>query len=463
MTKKDAPSHITRFVIYPIVGSIFLFILGVLILMANGYNFSLKDGRIQMKKTGMIITGSKPAEARIWLDGEDTEKNTLFTFLNVELRNLFPKEYLLEIKKDGFKTWSKLITVKPNLVSWANYALLYPNKLEVEAIDELSGYSLVAYDDEKNKVMLKKIDPTTNQRQYFLYKPSDKDLKKLNFEGKINLVTLNILPGYFSPDGKKYLYSDQSTSYYLNLDVDKILPTAITPMNGMQPTNIKFGKDNNLYGIFDNTLYQMDFKDDGTIGYNKILEKVVEYEPGVINGHIVILAESKNNKIARYGFDGKNEKIILDNLVKSDRYFIDYSNKYDVYSILMPEIGDFVLLSEKNGSKAIMQLEDQVTAAEWQESEERLAYYSGNGVYVYDWQKEEKYHFTIDHEVIGLNWYYDNSHLVVRTDAGIYITDYDGYNKELISSTHLSFFNYNRDDFFLENNDGLFQRLEFDF
>jgi hypothetical protein len=71
-----------------------------------------------IKGTGLLSANSFPSSAQVYINGRLTTAtdNTL---------NLDPGEYQVEIKKDGFHSWSKTMTITPELVTPTN-AQLFP-------------------------------------------------------------------------------------------------------------------------------------------------------------------------------------------------------------------------------------------------------------------------------------------------------------------------------------------------
>lgn len=87
----------------------------VAIQLAKGYRPTV-NGNLQ--GTGLLAVNSFPNGAQVYLNG----KLTTATDSTV---NLEPGEYVIEIKKDGFSTWKKVLKIEKELVTQTN-ALLFP-------------------------------------------------------------------------------------------------------------------------------------------------------------------------------------------------------------------------------------------------------------------------------------------------------------------------------------------------
>ncbi|MDO8498942.1 MAG: PEGA domain-containing protein [bacterium] len=90
---------------------------GLAMMLAKGYTFSPKDGKLL--GTGIIAVTSVPEGASVYIDGH------LTTATNTTISQLSPKKYDIRIVKDGFISWEKSIEVKAGLVSEVK-ATLFP-------------------------------------------------------------------------------------------------------------------------------------------------------------------------------------------------------------------------------------------------------------------------------------------------------------------------------------------------
>jgi hypothetical protein len=115
------------------------FILGGTYLMvryAQGYR-PTKAGTI--KGTGLLSANSFPTAAEVYINGKLTTAtdNTL---------NLDPGEYGIEIKKDGYHTWSKKIQITAELVTATN-AQLFPTSPSLEPLTYTGAMSPIPAPD----------------------------------------------------------------------------------------------------------------------------------------------------------------------------------------------------------------------------------------------------------------------------------------------------------------------------
>ena len=94
------------------------------ILFARGYRLNWQ--RKQLSPTGLLVATSVPDGAQIYINGQ------LSSATNTTI-NLAPATYKVEIKKDGFSPWSKLLKVEAEIVTRAT-ATLFPSVPSFKAI-----------------------------------------------------------------------------------------------------------------------------------------------------------------------------------------------------------------------------------------------------------------------------------------------------------------------------------------
>lgn len=106
---------------------LFLLVAPTVIFFARGYRYDFANHRII--STGTLVIKTEPRDAVAILDGQLLEKTPLVK------RFLLPKEYTLEIKKEGYHSWNKIVRIHPKQAT-----LVSP--LETEKIYLLSSTQL---------------------------------------------------------------------------------------------------------------------------------------------------------------------------------------------------------------------------------------------------------------------------------------------------------------------------------
>lgn len=102
----------------------------ILIMTALGYQLFQKDG--QVIRNGIIFLDTKPVSADIFINGIKESSNT-------DVRLTLPEsEYEIILRAEGYKDWTKRVTLDGGQVLFINYPRLLPN---IFKSDELKSYS----------------------------------------------------------------------------------------------------------------------------------------------------------------------------------------------------------------------------------------------------------------------------------------------------------------------------------
>ncbi|MBI2034311.1 MAG: PEGA domain-containing protein [Candidatus Levybacteria bacterium] len=110
--------------------SFLVFSTTAVILYGTGYRFELGgQGQPTVSKTGLLVSTSTPDGAQVFINGNLTTatNNTL---------NLKPGEYRVQIVKEGYFPWEKVLTIQEKIVTKAE-ALLFPITPKLEGITTL--------------------------------------------------------------------------------------------------------------------------------------------------------------------------------------------------------------------------------------------------------------------------------------------------------------------------------------
>ncbi len=107
------------FAIVFVIAGAFLF------LHAKGYVIDFH--RLTLVKTGALYVRIEPTDAHLFIDGKayPLEDEGFFT-KGTLVSGLIPRTYHLEVKKDGFRSWLKDLTVSSGQVATAQFIYLIP-------------------------------------------------------------------------------------------------------------------------------------------------------------------------------------------------------------------------------------------------------------------------------------------------------------------------------------------------
>ncbi|MDH7476744.1 MAG: PEGA domain-containing protein, partial [Microgenomates group bacterium] len=333
--------------------------------------------------TGIINISAYPKAAKVYINGQ------LKGVTDINL-TLPPGKYSIEIKKDGYTSWSKDVVLKGELVEVID-VLLFPTNPSLSPLTNL-GISKAVPVKDSNKIILFSDNDDKEKDGIYVFEPNRPlpifvPLKLLVLKKFLpEAVDFKTVKVYFSPDLKEALFN--------------------FPLKGFGQPEIAylFSLDEENQPLFDVTNSKKTLLAAWEEENQKKIIKILETFPKEIK------------KVASDSFQ------IVD--FSPDEQKILYQVKYPVtlpLAITPPLI------------------------ASNQTPEERFL--KTNTLYVYD-KKEDK-NFKIEklssEKRLNWSWYYDSKHLIVNEDGEnkkISVVDYDGLNRQPIYSGPLegSFF-----------------------
>lgn len=114
----------TRFLIFFVIFIAILAVTGVVVRLAQGYKIDWRGG--SLRPTGLLAATSVPDGAKVFIDGKlSSATNTTIS--------LPPGIYEIEIKKDGYSSWMKILEVEKELVTKTD-AYLFPTVPDLQAL-----------------------------------------------------------------------------------------------------------------------------------------------------------------------------------------------------------------------------------------------------------------------------------------------------------------------------------------
>jgi len=123
---------------------LFLILAPSLLLYSQGIRFDFEKKRFTF--TGAIYLRAIPRQAEVFLNGKFIGKTDLILG-SIKIKNLIPKRYLVEVKKEGFSPWKKELEVKEREVTEATGIILFPERINFKKVD----FSLEDFENLKKK------------------------------------------------------------------------------------------------------------------------------------------------------------------------------------------------------------------------------------------------------------------------------------------------------------------------
>lgn len=183
--------------------TIFVIITIAVIAFARGYRPDLSTG--SLTSTGIIATSSSPRASKVYVNG--ILKGV--TDLNLTLA---PGKYNVEVKRDGYHTWNKEITLRGELVAIVD-PVLFPLNPSLTPLTNLGVVKAVNIENSHKVLIFTETgDPLkdgiytfdTNQRSLSLFPPLSPIILKSDIPVVIPFNLKDSIV-YFSPDYKKMI------------------------------------------------------------------------------------------------------------------------------------------------------------------------------------------------------------------------------------------------------------------
>lgn len=136
----------TRTILFFICLFLFFLITPFIVLYSGGYRIDWNLKRII--KTGGFYFKVWPEGVQVFIDGKFKKKTGLLSN-SVYINNLTPKEYKIEIKKEGFQTWQKNLEIKDNWVTTSDNVILIPENPKIVNLSQKVGDFFFSPDQRK--------------------------------------------------------------------------------------------------------------------------------------------------------------------------------------------------------------------------------------------------------------------------------------------------------------------------
>jgi len=436
---KVQPKKIYWIFIYPLTTVAFILLSVLFILSARGYNIHFENGRPEFKKTGMFIVSSKPAGVDVLLDGKHVSRKTNGLF-STKITRLSQGKYTLSLEKEGFYSWTKELEIYPEMVTWANYVLLFSKNPDVEKIN-LEGSLVQRFSSADRKADLILTKSPTGELLYRVSNDSGEiavvlETDKLGADKKVSGI--RILD--WSKDRRNILISAvlAGETKYWNVNADSHNVEDLSVLSPVKYDKLMFntGNSDELYGLFQGNLRRINLKTREVTG---ILEKNIGYFTFSLDGKIYYI-QNKGKARALYSANGDlfGKTEISDNLPVSESYEIKVSDKEQKVALKVKEDLTLYVVAKVNEKNSLISMGKNVSEFLWSPEGDKLFYKKEKMPIVFEdkeYKKESKeYRFTESDNFKNITWY-DNYHLLAEENGKVKVIDFDGTNEVILGSS----------------------------
>src|SRR3989338_4596406 len=156
MQKSDA---IIRYIMFFFSLALYFILLPIVLSYSLGYHIDYHNFKIY--KMGILSLKSAPSGASVHINGKLRQELT-----PVRIEELKPDTYSVEVKREGFYPWQKELAIRPNMVTRAEYIILFPVLQEMGKIGDYETINFLI-SDWPEKILGKKFSRDGGKFLYF--------------------------------------------------------------------------------------------------------------------------------------------------------------------------------------------------------------------------------------------------------------------------------------------------------
>lgn len=431
----DRRTTVLRVIAYSITVILSVVTTAILLLIALGYRFNSAEGVIQ---SGLLLVDNKPEAGRVLVNNKVKDTQTPSRFV------LPVGDYNVQIKLNGYHTWTKHVSIAAEVVEDVRYPLLIPTQLTPNSKIEIGSPESVTQSGDKkillyhvanealvHEVKLTNDTPTASTLQF-----SKAFIRENGSVGLLRFVEWSL--------DNKFVLIEQTlpsgVTNYISLPIEKP-DQAINisqKFNQLAPVDLHYvGKDTSrVYGLHDGVLRRYNLETSETTA---VLTRVISYEP-YGSDTLAYTRTSEDGLSIESVLKTKNTSAVVEsNTDTSARPVIEYG-EYDSHTYFVVSDGSSKTSRIYRDALKGPILKKQIPYVTLPFTNATYARFSPNNQYVYlqngqqfasyDFENTRRHTFKLT-QVIGDRhpvWMND-SHLTVRADDGQnYLFEFDGEN-----------------------------------
>ncbi len=444
MTKKRI---IWKIIFYILFALFFVTAATGIIFYAKGYRYNFKTKKIE--KIGIIELNFYPTKAKAFFEDKPIKRQKS----PIRIKNLKAGDYQIRIKKEGFFTWNKKITVNPERVNKLFYILLFPENPEVQKLaDEVSDFVL-SPDDKKIAYI------NTNFENFGIYivDTTTKEQNKIfPLDNEINSSKFVFEQLKWSPDNTKLMFIqkdkelEQSSIYSINvlkpqeiLNISELYPYDFEVVDWIPQNDLIFQNSNEIIAYSQQNIYRCNIN---TYQTPKILSNKTSQFCLSHNKIFYIKNEKDKTSLWEINNDGNNENKILD-LDNEDSYKLFSSIHHNNFAIYNEEEKNLKIITYENNQYQINSLTNEVFDAHWSEDGKKIFYKNNYEIWVCFLEKEKQKVFEnslvarFKNKINKVLWHPYYNHLIYNIEDKIKICEFDGENQTDFLNVSISQFN----------------------
>lgn len=413
----------------------------VLAFMVSGY---WVNGDFKIERQGMLQISSIPTGADVFIDGETAWNQRTNTS-----KVLASGEHTIELKKEGYDTWSRTVSIAEGLLYRVHYPRLFLNEREKQEVLDLSSATFATISPNREQALV-----TNNTTEWQTI-----DLTRENLEPKTIDISSVFTSVSMAPGATKGLFNGKIQSADWSTGNERVLIKAtvddgyewvvVDTKNPTDSVNITklFNADfsdisitdnsaTNFLAVLDHNLHKINLSSRQISAV--LVENVIDYD--FYESEIVFSAVSKTNESSSEYYVGllKNHGDSPEIVTKLEtKPLVTLLRFYDNSYITILKDGELSIV-EKNSKKPFMDgtVSQEVKTLNVGHAGEFQIAVSGRDITTIDMEAKSIVQWQIESD---FNWL-DSDMIYTVQDGNLIVYDYDGLNRRVISKNVSSHF-----------------------
>jgi len=431
----------TRTILFLICLFLFILIAPSVIFYSQGYRFDFDPpaGGIKITQIGGLFLKVEPKQVEIYLDGK-LKKKTDFFFGSALIENLLPKKYKIEVKKEEYHPWEKILEIKEKQVTEAKNIVLFPKNPNFTILTKtaedfwfsLDGKKIILYEVDEAKASSPpspaEAGSVIDEKGWALklYDLEKKVKSHLIAESDIYSEEVDLLKLEFSNYEEISLEVGMKEQLkYFTLEIDKILPV-LTEVKEELP----LFEDAIVYQIIGKDTYYLDNLGHLLKNEEKLTEKPFPVKPETeytleIFQNFIFLRESQT--LYQFNPDSKSfEKFfepIKDLKISPSYKKLVYFSNYEIWILFLK--GELGQPQIKTGDKLfLIRLSKDIRDCFWLNSD-YLIFNVGNKIKIIEIDNRDRINIIdiAEFENPKMFWNQFNKKLYILSEGSLYASD----------------------------------------
>lgn len=425
----------------------------IIVYGANGYGINTKTG--QIVQNGLLFTDSNPGGAEIYLNGDDKNAKT-------SSRLILPAgDYTLTLKKDGYRDWSRRFVLSEQSVARYVYPLLFPVKPVTSALKTYAAEpGLITQSPNQQWLLVENPKASADSPVFDEYDTTTLD-QAAPVEQQVTLPA-NLLTDYsaaskleeveWSTDNNNVLLKHTYAGGYEFVVFNRNKPDQSFNVNklfNLVPTQVNlFNKKADQLYLFDQTggTLRLGNTGDQTVGpvlikdvlaYKTYGKDLVTYVTTDNSPASLVTAMIWNNgqtyKLNQFS-SGKNYLIEFAQF-NGDFYYAagsDTADRLNIYKNPLSQLKD----PSQGKAQALLSLHDPgATKIGFSNNARFIGIENGQRFAVYDIETGSIYQYPITQALADSMSWMDGHRFIGDSDNKVFVMDYDGTNRQLVTDT----------------------------